>query len=280
MSYALVDADIVAFRAASSAEKENSRIAVYRCADMMERILRDTGASHFQAYLSGDQPTFRHEIYPAYKANRLKRARPQFLEDCREHLCIQWGAKIAEGVEADDLLGIAAGVVDPSLDPFIATIDKDLQQVPGRHYNFVRDEWNEVSPAAAIYNFWWHVLVGDSTDNVPGCQGIGAVKATKYLEGCETDQEMFRTARGLFSSDDELILNATLIYVMREENKKWNPAPYFGSDAEERSKSTPLPLEIIVPSTGHIAPEGNGIPLVGTTTVVGSTANTPINSTS
>lgn len=234
LSYALIDGDIVAFRAASSAEKNNSRIAVYRCADMMERILRDTGSSHFQVYLSGDQPTFRHDLYPAYKANRLKRPRPQFLEDCREHLAVQWGAQIAQGVEADDLLGIGANTVDPALDPFIATIDKDLQQVPGRHYNFVRDEWSSISPAAAVYNFWWHVLVGDSTDNVPGCPGVGAVKATKYLEGCETDQGMFQVARGLFGSDDELILNATLIWVMREENKKWNPAPYF-----EREQDTP-----------------------------------------
>ena len=246
---------------------------------MMERILRDTHSSHFNIYLSGDQPTFRHEIYPLYKANRLKRARPQFLEDCREHLCIQWGAKIAEGVEADDLLGIAAGVVDPSLDPFIATIDKDLQQVPGRHYNFVRDEWNEVSPAAAIYNFWWHVLVGDSTDNVPGCQGIGAVKATKYLEGCETDQEMFYVARELFGSDAALALNATLIWVMREEGQQWNPAPYFDSDAEVRYISTPSRRATTAQSTVLIVPVGNGTSPVGTTTVVGSTDETPINST-
>ena len=238
MSYALIDGDIVAFRAASSAEKNNSRIAVYRCGDMMERILRDTRSSHFNVYLSGDQPNFRHAIYPLYKANRLRRTRPQFLEDCREHLCLQWRAEIAEGVEADDLLGIGSNQTSPDLKPFIATIDKDLQQVPGTHYNFVRNEWREISPVEAQYNFWYHVMVGDSTDNVPGARGVGEVKARRFLEGCETDLEMFEQARRVFGDDDFLKLNATLIWVMREEGVRWD-ARRYGLEANGNNSGPP-----------------------------------------
>lgn len=245
--YALIDGDIVAFRAAASAENDNRAIAIYRTGDMLERILRDTGATHFQIYLSPDK-NWRHELYPAYKANRV-RPRPRWLNDCKEHLAVQWGGTLGDFVEADDLLGIAMGTVSADLYPFIATIDKDLQQIPGDHYNLVTGSWTHVTVLGGCYNFWRHVLVGDSSDNVPGCPGVGPVKADRLLEGCQTDDEMFRAVRARYGDDAALTLTASLIWVMRQEGEQWNPANYFGREPDVTSVSTPATAAAIDPST-------------------------------
>lgn len=271
--FALLDGDIIAYRCAASAEGDNSKVAVYRTSDMMEGILRDTRASHFQVYISG--PTnFRYRLYPEYKANRIKIPRPQWLNDCKEHLCVQWGGKIGDDVEADDMLGIhQTALTDTDLDPMILTIDKDLQQVPGRHYNFVTKEETYVTPTAGWYTFFRHVMCGDSTDNVPGCRGIGPVKAGLLLQGCESPLEMYKQCRRVFADDTRFLLMCQLIWVRRQEEQQWNPQlclslhPQLSSpsDLEHKWEASELPLEQNGPSLATIGQIPDGSLITGTT---------------
>jgi 5'-3' exonuclease len=107
---ALIDADIVAYRCAASCEKqgvvvEDSWVALKRVDELMQRIIAETGASDFKAFLTGSD-NFRYEYNPEYKANRKDTRRPVWLQQAREHLVTRWGASVEDGQEADDALGI------------------------------------------------------------------------------------------------------------------------------------------------------------------------------
>lgn len=108
----LIDADLVAYRSAASCEptkiksiQEPLEIAIRRCDDLMNRIIHETQATSYEAYLTGSS-NFRYQVDPEYKANRVNMKRPDWLQPVREHLVMYWNALVTDGLEADDMLGI------------------------------------------------------------------------------------------------------------------------------------------------------------------------------
>lgn len=63
----------------------------------------------------------------------------------------------------------------------IASIDKDLKQVPGWHFDIVKEKLVHVDELEAARNFYSQMLQGDRTDNISGIRGIGPVKADKTV---------------------------------------------------------------------------------------------------
>lgn len=166
-------------RVGFTTEDQEFWVAQSRCDAMLEKILVDTGVQHYQIWLS-DSPAnnFRYSIYPSYKANRTA-PKPRHHEDLKAYIIQEWGAKFAEGMEADDYLGILQD--EEHSTTVICSIDKDLKQIPGLHYNFVTEKWDEVSDVQAEAAFYKQIVIGDTTDNVPGVKGIGPVKASRKL---------------------------------------------------------------------------------------------------
>lgn len=91
------------------------------------------------------------------------------------HIC-----KLIDELEGDDVIGITATSGGSYI---IATIDKDMKTIPGKHYNFGKDEFFEIDEDQANY---WHMvqtLTGDQTDGYSGCPGVGIKTAEKLLAG-------------------------------------------------------------------------------------------------
>jgi len=219
----LVDADIVAYRCAASAELEAEQVALWRVDSLMADILRETGTEEYRAFLTGAN-NFRYQVFPEYKAFRLTKPKPIHLAACNTHLVENWGAFVTDGYEADDALGIEQTALSHEVDAtVIASIDKDLLTIPGKHYNFVKKEWTLVSPAQARHRFWVSVLVGDSADGIKGAIGIGPKKAETILMGCETDEDYYESCLNFFSCEEELALNAKCLYIWRKEKDEWAP---------------------------------------------------------
>lgn len=185
---------------------------------MLEEILAGVGADSFRIFISGDR-NFRKELYPAYKANRDGKPRPKWLTTCKEYLVKEWNGEVTDGYEADDALGIAGSEGDGRV---IATIDKDLKQVPGDHFNFVTKQFTHVSVEAGLRTFYTQLLVGDPTDNIGGCPGIGKVKSSRLLDGCETEDEMFDAVREAYKNDKLMRLYGQLLWIWRKPNDIWN----------------------------------------------------------
>ena len=226
---ALIDGDLVAYRAAASCKGEDSsEIACIRAEQTIRDILQETSSPDYWLFLSGSS-NFRYELYPDYKANRRDVARPQWLQTVREFLLFEWKADITDGYEADDALGIKTTELELiGLNPIICSLDKDLRQVPSWHYNWVKEVLDEVDVRQSYINFYTQLLLGDKSDNIPGFDGVSRVVPTKFLKTridhlltCKNEKEMYDSIVPIY--EGPLERNANLLYIWRKELDKWTP---------------------------------------------------------
>ena len=230
---ALLDGDIYAFRPAAASENEDVQIAIWRMEEMIDNTLAETGADSLSIFLSGEN-NFRYDIYPEYKANRPKE-RPRHLKALKQYLVEKYNAQVADGCEADDLLGIEQC---SSTDTIICSLDKDLRMIPGNHYSFEISgkgwtrpaEHLTVSPTEGLRHFYTQVLTGDPADNIKGAAGIGKIKAGRILNDLSTELEMFAAVRDYFSCDEELLITGQCLWIMRRPNERWR----FPTETTER----------------------------------------------
>ena len=132
---ALVDGDIVVYRGAASAEKEEQWVALARADQMIQTFLL---IQHPIAIVFTLQvvATLEGKLSSEYKANRPD-TRPQHWKAVREFLVTQHKAFICEGFEADDQLGIDQDKENGNTT--ICSIDKDLLQIPGNTITLLKN---------------------------------------------------------------------------------------------------------------------------------------------
>jgi len=138
--------------------------------------------------------TFRDDWYPQYKANRPPMPDDMACQIEPLHAAIAalgWPLLSVDGVEADDVIGtLAQQAAAQGVAVVVSTGDKDLAQLVGPHVQLVNTMSNEVLdeagvlakfgvPAERIVDYL--ALVGDSVDNVPGVDKVGAKTAVKWL---------------------------------------------------------------------------------------------------
>jgi 5'-3' exonuclease len=222
MTIALLDGDIYCWRAAASCEpnqvkqeRESLDDAIYRLDTMLYDTLSATAADEHRIFLSGGE-NFRYLIYQDYKANRRNVPRPAWLDPCREFLVREWGAEITNGYEADDGIGISH-----TENAVICSIDKDLRQIPGQHYNFVTKTFDTVDSREAALSFWMAVITGDRSDNIPGVRGMGPVKAKRALSALSSE-EMEQCVRSLYADEQQFLLNFRLLRILRSHEEYFN----------------------------------------------------------
>jgi len=158
------------------------------------RALREHEPTHFLAAFDHRGPTWRHELYPEYKANRrpmaqaLTDAMPEFIE----HLNNSGLRSLSvPGVEADDTMStLAVRAVSRGFDVVVLTSDKDmyfLLEHGVQVYDHFMSEWRDhdwirshfgVEPAQ-MTDFL--ALMGDETDGIPGIEQVGIKTAAKLL---------------------------------------------------------------------------------------------------
>jgi hypothetical protein len=219
---ALIDSDIVAYRCAAATENDTEDIARWQTSEMMRRILHETNAMRYKCFISGSD-NFRYAVYPEYKANRKDMPKPKHLQVVREHLVTEWQAVIADGVEADDLMGIAQ-CSEHDGDTVICTIDKDLLMIPGRHYNFVKQEFRHVSPLEGIRHLYLQAILGDRADNIFGFDGKARSKVPKFLqdnvdviETLTDESDMFDYVRDMYNDDVRYLTNLSCLWIQRHD---------------------------------------------------------------
>ena len=166
------------------------------------KMLRASMKRHLPTHLivtfDPPPPTFRHKLYPEYKANRPP-APLGLLEDCerlRERLeDLGVVSSTIDGYEADDVLGtLASKAAVSGFTTTILTSDYDLLQVvsPTIEVALLRQYWNKMTfDVTAVREKFsglapenipdYKALVGDKSDNLPGVPGIGAVSTTVML---------------------------------------------------------------------------------------------------
>jgi 5'-3' exonuclease len=219
---ALIDADLLVYRVGWTTLADPEEIAFYRMDEMIRGIQEALQTAKYKAFLTASGPHYRHEIYPEYKANR-KAEKPTHYHRLRDYLLETHGAELVLEQEADDALGI--NQMHP--ETCIVTIDKDLDQIAGWHYNFVKKDLYEVTPDEGLRYFYQQLLMGDRIDNIPGIYGIGPVNAARIIGECKTEKEMYDAVKKHYEkaslSDEALIRNGQLLKIRTREGELWQP---------------------------------------------------------
>lgn len=218
----------------------------------IEAILDNTKATKYVIYLTGED-NYRNDLVDYYKANRKDARKPKWYQEIRDYLVDHWGAEVVNGIEADDAMGIAqikglqwiddglaissyveghpdvAWACDLEGDTTICTLDKDLNMIPGWHYNWVKQQQYWVTEDEATNFYYTQLCTGDSTDNIAGIPKCGPVKARKILEGKTGELELYAAVLAEYTKvykdlgEEKLIENANLLWILREEGQLWTP---------------------------------------------------------
>ena len=121
-------------------------------------------------------------VFP-YKGNRDPDHKPHWYQQIRNYLTGEWGARVVSGREADDECSILAHRhMGEERSYVVATIDKDLDQIPGEHYNYMKQVFYAQSESDAERFFLEQCVSGDATDGIPGCYKSGPVRAAKLVQ--------------------------------------------------------------------------------------------------
>ncbi len=146
---------------------------------ILENIAWNTGADTLELWLTaGDN--FRYSVKSDYKHNRKASRKPQHFGELWKYLISEYGAKVATGYEADDVV-VYLKTKDPD-NYTLCAIDKDvIYQTEGTHYNYNKDEFITITKDFTDYFQHFQALAGDVTDGYIGCKGCGLVQTVKTL---------------------------------------------------------------------------------------------------
>lgn len=174
--------------------------AIFGFVNTLEEVLRKENPSHIAVGFDPAGPTFRHEAYEKYKAQReetpevIRQSVPIIKEIIRAY-----NIPIIEvaGYEADDVIGTLAKEAEKAgFDTYMMTPDKDYGQLVSPHIFIYRPQFGnsnfEIRGVDEIKNKYGIErpeqvidilgLMGDSSDNIPGCPGIGEKTAVKLVQ--------------------------------------------------------------------------------------------------
>ena len=217
----LIDAYAMIYRAYYAfirAPRMNSRgentSAIFGFVVTFEDLLKRLKPSHIAVAFDPAGPTFRHEAFEQYKAQRQETP-----EDIRwavpriKQILQAMNVPVLEvpGYEADDVIGtIAHKAEQEGFEVYMATPDKDYGQLVTKHIFMYRPRhtggFEKLGPQEVCEKYGLQSqsqvidllgLMGDSSDNIPGCKGVGEKTAVQLLQ-------QFGSIDGLLANTDQL----------------------------------------------------------------------------
>ena len=217
----LIDAYAMIYRAYYAfirAPRMNSRgentSAIFGFVVTLDDLVKRIKPTHMAVAFDPHGPTFRHEAYEQYKAQRqetpedIRKAVPRIkqLLDAMNIPVLE-----VDGYEADDVIGtLAHKAENEGFDVYMATPDKDYGQLVTEHIFMYRPRHNggfeklgpqEICEKYGLQNQRQVIdllgLMGDSSDNIPGCKGVGEKTATQLLQ-------QFGSIENLLANTDQL----------------------------------------------------------------------------
>ncbi len=213
--------------------------AIFGFINTLEEVLRKENPTHIAVAFDPPGPTFRHDEYKEYKAQREKTP-----EDIKLSVPIikdiirAYNIDIleVEGFEADDVVGtIAKQANKDEFDVYMMTSDKDYAQLVDKHIFMyiprtgskdveilddkkVMEKYNLSSPTQMIDLLG---LMGDASDNIPGCPGVGPKRAETLLSDFgsienlleNTDQLKGAVKKNVEENKEQIILSKHLVTI-------------------------------------------------------------------
>lgn len=229
MYHGLIDGDLLVYRIGFSSNDIPERLCIFRLKSYFEGILDKLLLSDYTTFItSGDKSNYRYSISSTYKANR-KAEKPLHYDLLRTELEENpfYRTNVIYNKEADDGIGIKASSFKSRKDYCIVSLDKDLIQIPGWHYNFVKEKKFYIPTQQSIKWFYKQLLIGDSADNIDGIIGIGENLANSLIDECSTEEEMYAVVYKIYKETNSLETlreRGRLLKIQTKENEPlWEP---------------------------------------------------------
>lgn len=199
-AYAMIFRAYYAFiRAPRMNSKGENTSAIFGFAVTLDDLIRKINPTHVGVAFDPAGGTFRHEAFEQYKAQR-----PETPEDIRKavpvikQLLEAMNIPVLEvsGFEADDVIGtLAHQAEDAGFEVYMATPDKDYGQLVSNHVFMYRPRhtggFELMGPQEVCAKYGLQRkeqvidllgLMGDASDNIPGCKGVGEKTAVALLQ--------------------------------------------------------------------------------------------------
>ena len=241
-AYALIYRSYFAFiRAPRINSKGLNTSAIFGFVNTLDQVLNAEGPSHLAVVFDPSGPTFRHEMFPEYKAHReatpedIKKSLPYIRKIVKAFNIEQIEVK---GFEADDVIGtLACAAEKQGYEVFMMTPDKDYAQLVSENIRMYKpgksggdaEIWgvDEVNEKFGIKNPGQVVdilaLWGDSADNIPGAPGIGEKTSKILIEKYDSVENLLENTADLKGKQkesieafrDQIILSKKLVTIER-----------------------------------------------------------------
>jgi DNA polymerase-1 len=239
--------------------------AIFGFTRMMLKLLEGKQPEYIAVVFDSKGPTFRHDIYKEYKANRPPMAPDMavqipYIKDISSSFNISVIEK--QGFEADDLIGtLAAQAEKAGFSVIMVTGDKDFLQLVSEHITIwdpmkektidllsVRQEFN-LEPYQMIDMMG---LSGDTSDNVPGVPGIGTKTALSLIQKFGSMKTLYerihevkqkKQHENLVSYKDQAWLSRQLVTICKESPISFDPES-FKIKSPDKSKLAELFKEL------------------------------------
>ena len=168
--------------------------AIYGVLNMLQKLIKSERPDYLSVVFDTPVKTFRHDIFPEYKANRQKTPEDLIAQiEPLHQAIINLGLPLiaVDGVEADDVIGTLALEADKKgIKTLIATGDKDMAQLVTENIHLI-DTMKDLrmGPAEVKEKFGiqpdrfidYLTLAGDTSDNIPGVEKVGPKTAIKWI---------------------------------------------------------------------------------------------------
>lgn len=218
--------------------------AIFGFANQIFQLIEEENPDYLVAAFDSKGKNFRHEIFSDYKANRS-----EMPDEIQTQLPYLWnlleGMNIpvlrVQGVEADDIIGtVAKQCNDKDFQCNIVSGDKDFMQLINDstflYAPQARKREKEIFDSNKVIEKWGVGpkniidllgLMGDSSDNVPGVQGVGPKTAMKLIEEYGTIENIYKNIDSiknekmrdkLLSDKDNAILSKQLVTILTDVN--------------------------------------------------------------
>ncbi|NNF17677.1 MAG: DNA polymerase I [Gammaproteobacteria bacterium] len=218
--------------------------AILGVTNMLTRLFNDHETSHMAVVFDAKGPTFRHDIYDQYKANR-----PPMPEELRDQIepihqiaqLLGFPLLQVAGVEADDVIGtLAKRASKRGMRVVVSTGDKDLTQLVDDQVTLVDTMKNSKMDAAAVQEKFgvrpdqivdYLGLVGDASDNIPGVPKVGPKTAAKWLNAYDnldklienSDQIKGKVGESLRDHIPQLVMSRELARIRQDIDLEIKP---------------------------------------------------------
>ena len=211
--------------------------AMYGVINMLRKLILRYRPNYVAVIFDPNGKTFRHDLFHAYKINRIEmpdELRTQIKPLFKMIQALGFPLIIKEGYEADDVIAtLAKKATEQGIPVLISTSDKDLAQIVDKHVVLVNTMTNRVLNAQGVLEKFgvppeqiidYLTLIGDAADNIPGIRKVGPKTAVKWLNQYNSVENLIQHAHeikgkigeNLRSCIDDLSLMRRLVTVVSD----------------------------------------------------------------